>query len=95
MKSTTSLPAADPITYRRIFNIAFPIILSSLAQNVIAIADTIFLGNLGEVELGAAALASIFYQVLVMVVFGFGVGSQILIARRIGQGKSREIGGIF
>lgn len=95
MGPTASLSTTDPITYRRIFGIAFPIILSTLAQNVIAIADTIFLGNLGEVELGAAALGAIFYQVLVMVVFGFGVGSQIIIARRIGQGKPREIGPLF
>lgn len=85
----------EKLTYKRIFGIAFPIILSTLAQNVIALADTIFLGNLGEVELGAAALASIFYQVLVMVVFGFGVGAQILMARRLGQGQAKSIGCIF
>lgn len=85
----------DAITYRRILGIAFPIILSTLAQNVIAIADTIFLGNLGEVELGAAALAAVFYQVLVMVVFGFGVGAQIVMARRVGQGQYTEVGRIF
>ena len=83
------------IGYKRIFGIAFPIILSNLAQNVIAIADTIFLGNLGEVELGAAALASIFYQVMVMVIFGFGVGAQILMSRRLGQGQFKSIGCIF
>lgn len=83
------------IGYKRIFGIAFPIILSNLAQNVIAIADTIFLGNLGEVELGAAALASIFYQVMVMVIFGFGGGAQILMSRRLGQGQYRSIGCIF
>ena len=83
------------IGYKRIFGIAFPIILSNLAQNVIAIADTIFLGNLGEVELGASALASIFYQVMVMVIFGFGGGSQILMSRRLGQGKFKSIGCIF
>lgn len=86
---------SDAITYRRILGIAFPIILSTLAQNVIAIADTIFLGNLGEVELGAAALAAVFYQVLVMVVFGFGVGAQIVMARRVGQGQYTEVGRIF
>lgn len=92
----TSLQSkSDAITYRRILGIAFPIILSTLAQNVIAIADTIFLGNLGEVELGAAALAAVFYQVLVMVVFGFGVGAQIVMARRVGQGQYTEVGRIF
>ncbi|MCM1041176.1 MAG: MATE family efflux transporter [Bacteroides sp.] len=92
---TSAHSPSDSITYRRILGIAFPIILSTLAQNVIAIADTIFLGNLGEVELGAAALAAVFYQVLVMVVFGFGVGAQIVMARRVGQGQHSEVGRIF
>lgn len=91
----TENPSLEKITYKKIFNIAFPIILSTLAQNVIALADTVFLGNLGETQLAAAALAAIFYQVLVMVVFGFGVGSQILIARRLGQGQFKSIGCIF
>lgn len=92
---STTLSTSDAITYKRILGIAFPIILSTLAENVIAIADTVFLGNLGEVELGAAALAAMFYQVLVMVVFGFGVGAQIVMARRVGQGQNTEVGRIF
>ncbi len=83
------------ISYKKIFGIAFPIILGSLAQNLISLADTIFLGNLGEVQLGAAALAVIFYQVIFMVAFGFGVGSQIMMARRLGQGQNHSIGRIF
>lgn len=97
MSSPTSLglPQNSDISYKRIFGIAFPIILSSLAQNLISLADTIFLGNLGEVQLGAAALAVIFYQVVYMTVFGFGVGAQIMMARRLGQGQKHAIGRIF
>ena len=97
MSSSTSLdlPQNSDIGYKRIFGIAFPIILSSLAQNLISLADTIFLGNLGEVQLGAAALAVIFYQVVYMTVFGFGVGAQIMMARRLGQGQKHAIGRIF
>lgn len=97
MNSPTSLglPQNSDISYKRIFGIAFPIILSSLAQNLISLADTIFLGNLGEVQLGAAALAVIFYQVVYMTVFGFGVGAQIMMARRLGQGQKHAIGRIF
>ena len=97
MSSPTSLglPKNSDISYKRIFGIAFPIILSSLAQNLISLADTIFLGNLGEIQLGAAALAVIFYQVVYMTVFGFGVGAQIMMARRLGQGQKHAIGRIF
>ncbi|MEG2665961.1 MAG: MATE family efflux transporter, partial [Bacteroidales bacterium] len=84
-----------PISYRHIFGIAFPIILSSMAQNVIALADTVFLGNIGEAELAAAALASVFYSVLVMLMTGFGIGTQIIIARKLGESQSRSIGRIF
>lgn len=93
--TSLSLPQNSDICYKRIFGIAFPIILSSLAQNLISLADTIFLGNLGEVQLGAAALAVIFYQVVYMTVFGFGVGAQIMMARRLGQGQKHAIGRIF
>ncbi|MEG2177930.1 MAG: hypothetical protein RRY15_03525 [Bacteroidales bacterium] len=39
------------ISYKRIWQIALPIILGSVAQNLITLADTIFLGNVGEVAL--------------------------------------------
>lgn len=83
------------ISYKRIWQIALPIILGSVAQNLITLADTIFLGNVGEVELGAAAIASIFYQTLVMLMFGFGIGTQITIAKRLGEKKGKTIGSVF
>ena len=82
-------------SYKHIWKIAYPIILSLLAQNVINVIDTAFLGRVGEVELGAAAIAGIFYIVLYMVGFGFSTGAQILMARRNGEGKPREIGNIM
>lgn len=69
--------------------------LSLLAQNVINVVDTAFLGRVGEVELGAAAIAIIFYVVLYMLGFGFSIGAQILMARRNGQGNTKEIGNIL
>ncbi|MDR2557159.1 MAG: MATE family efflux transporter [Bacteroidales bacterium] len=85
----------ERITYKRIFAIAFPIILSQLAQSIVAIADTMFLGNVGETELAAAALGTIFYQVFFMFLWGFGVGTQITIARVRGENHEKSIGRIF
>lgn len=82
-------------SYRHIWKIAYPIILSLLAQNVINVIDTAFMGRVGEVELGAAAIAGIFYIVLYMIGFGFSTGAQILMARRNGEGKHREVGNIM
>lgn len=53
------------------------------------------MGRVGEVELGAAAIAGIFYIVLYMIGFGFSTGAQILMARRNGEGKHREVGNIM
>lgn len=80
------------ITYRQIINIAFPIILGSVAQNLINVTDTAFLGRVGEVALGAAAIGGLFYFAIFMLAFGFGLGTQIIVARRDGEGKHAEIG---
>jgi putative MATE family efflux protein len=82
-------------SYKHIWKIAYPIIFSLLAQNVINVIDTAFMGRVGEVELGAAAIAGIFYIVLYMIGFGFSSGAQILMARRNGEGKVREVGKIM
>ncbi|MBU2651546.1 MAG: MATE family efflux transporter [Bacteroidetes bacterium] len=80
------------ITYRRIWQIAYPIILGSVAQNIINVTDTAFLGRVGVVALGAAAIGGLFYIVIFMLGFGFAIGTQIIVARRNGEEKYTEIG---
>lgn len=80
--------------YNRIWNISYPIILSLIAQNAVNVTDTAFLGRVGEVELGASAIAGLFYISLFMLGFGFSIGGQILIARRNGEKNYGEIGRI-
>ncbi|RUT79616.1 MATE family efflux transporter [Ancylomarina longa] len=81
--------------YKNIWKIAYPIILGSVAQNIIALTDTAFLGHLSEIALGAAAIATIFYFAIVMLGWGFGLGTQIVIARRFGEGNHKRIGKTF
>lgn len=57
--------------------------------------DTAFLGRVGEVELGASAIGGLFYFSLFMLGFGFGTGSQILMARRNGEQNYKDVGRIF
>ncbi len=82
-------------TYKSIWRIAHPIIIGLVAQNLMVVIDTAFLGRLGEITLGAAAIGGIFYLCLVMLGTGFSVGVQIVIGRRNGEGKFRNIGRIF
>lgn len=82
-------------TYKQIWLIAYPILISLLMEQMIGMTDTAFLGRVGEVELGASAIAGIFYMVIFMVAFGFSIGTQILIARRNGEKEYKEIGELF
>lgn len=80
---------------KQIWVITYPIIISLLMEHLINITDTIFLGNVGEVELGASAIASVYYMAIYMLGFGFSIGIQILIARRNGEKSYSQIGPIF
>ena len=71
-----------------------PLLYGFLAQNVVVAIDTAFLARVGELELAASAIAGAFYIILFMLGFGFGIGTQILIARRNGEKNHEKIGPI-
>ena len=64
-------------------------------EHMIGLTDTAYLGRVGEVELGASALAGVYYLVIYMLGFGFSVGAQVLMARRNGEGEYERIGEVF
>ena len=80
---------------KQIFQIALPILVSVLMEQIIGMTDAAFLGRVGEVELGASALGGILYIALFMLAVGFATGAQILMGRRNGEGNHAAIGGIF
>lgn len=80
---------------KNLFKITYPIFLTLLAQNLINVTNTAFLGRVGEVELGASAIGGVFYFAIYMIGFGFSQGVQILIGRRNGEKKYSRIGPIF
>lgn len=80
---------------KEIWRVTYPILLGLLVQNIINVTDTAFLGHVGEVALGGAAMGGLLYICVYTVAFGFSVGSQILIARRNGEGNCRDIGPVM
>ncbi len=80
---------------QKIWNISWPIMISLVAQNIVNVTDTAFLGHVGAVELGASAIGGLFYITLFMAAYGFTTGVQILIARRHGEKDYPAIGAIF
>ncbi len=82
-------------TYQKIWSVSFPVMISILTEQLINITDAIFLGRVGETELGASAIASIYYLSIYMLGFGFSVGLQVMIARKHGKKDYENTGKIF
>ncbi|MZZ85569.1 MATE family efflux transporter, partial [Escherichia coli] len=82
-------------TNKQILKITYPVLISLLMEHMIGLTDTAYLGRVGEVELGASALAGVYYLVIYMLGFGFSVGAQVLMARRNGEGEYKRIGEVF
>ncbi|MBL4576818.1 MAG: polysaccharide biosynthesis C-terminal domain-containing protein, partial [Flavobacteriales bacterium] len=79
-------------SYSAIWKMTYPIIIGYMAQNIVYLVDTAFLGRVSEVALGAGGLAGLHYIAVFMLGMGFGTGSQIVIARRYGQEDFQSIG---
>ena len=82
-------------TYKQIWLINFPVMMSLLMEQLINLTDTIFLGHVGEVELGASALAGMYYIAIYMLGFGFSLGLQVMIAHCNGEQRYSETGKTF
>ncbi|MDO4789573.1 MAG: MATE family efflux transporter [Porphyromonas sp.] len=80
---------------KHILRIASPVFISLVAQNIVGITDTAFMGRIGEVAMGASAVAVMAYYCVFTLGFGLGAGTQILVSRRFGEGRRDEIGRVF
>jgi len=97
---TTSYILPKRYSFKTIWRITFPILVALVMEELLGMTDTAFLGRVGEVELGASAIAGVYFTILYMLGFGFSIGVQIIIGRRNGEasenGTSYEaIGRVF
>lgn len=69
--------------------------MSLLMEQLINLTDSIFLGHVSQIDLGASALAAMYYTAIYMLGFGFSLGAQVVIARRNGEGRHKDIGKVF
>src|SRR5688572_5926049 len=83
------------ISNRQILKIALPITLALLVPQVNFVANTVFLGQLGESELGTAGITGVYYLVFALIGNGLNSGLQSLIARRAGENRPEEFGKMF
>lgn len=83
------------LSYREIWRISVPIMLGSAAQNVIALSDAVLLYHKGEVEFAAIGFVGVFYITIAAIGYSFSRGGQIMIARRMGEGRPEQVGHTF
>ncbi|MDZ4839832.1 MAG: MATE family efflux transporter [Bacteroidota bacterium] len=90
-----SLPKYRPFSYAHIYGIALPILLSSVAEQIVNITDTIVVGSINKSNLGAVGLGSLFYYTFVFIAVGLGMGVQIIIGRRNGARQFPVAGNVL
>jgi MATE family multidrug resistance protein len=78
-------------TNRDIIRLAAPISLALIIPQISFLANTAFLGRLGERELGVNGVSGIFYLTLSMIGYGLTNGIQVQLARRAGEGDTKGL----
>ena len=77
----------DKSLFKNLLTLAVPIALQNLIIYSTNLMDTLMLGKVGEVQLSAAAMANQMFFVLMVLGFGIGSGSNVLISQYWGKGN--------
>lgn len=83
------------VTRKQILKLAAPISLSLLMPQISFMANAVFLGQLGQMELVVNGLTSIFYLLLTYIGFGLSNGIMVLLSRRAGENDVQGISHTF
>lgn len=83
------------ITHSQILRIALPITAALIIPNINFLTNNIFLGGLGEKELGNAGTTGVYYLILMVCGNGLNTALQSLISRKGGEGNTGDIHIIF
>lgn len=79
------------ISNRQILSIALPITFALIVPQINFITNTIFLGWLGEKELGNAGITGVYYLIVAVIGNGFNNALQSLISRSAGENNTAGI----
>lgn len=80
------------VSYKQLFRLSVPIMIGSAVQNSIALSDSAFLLYYDQTDFAAIGLVSVFYLIVSAIGYGFSKGSQILVARKLGQTGEKGMG---
>jgi MATE family multidrug resistance protein len=76
---------------RRLFVIAYPVMLSHLGHIAVGVADSMMVGQLGAVPLAAVSLANSVFVLALMFGIGISYGITPLVASADGKGQTKRI----
>jgi putative MATE family efflux protein len=85
---------SSPITRRDLDRLAVPAIISGIAEPVISLVDTAFVGRLGTADLAAVGIASSFFLLVVWVLAQTRSAVLAVVARYYGEGRLEAVGGL-
>ena len=75
-----------------LWRVSYPVMVTSLAQLMLTIVDSALLGRYSTEALASIALAAPIYLVATVVVRGWAIAIQVLVARRHGSGQDEQVG---
>ena len=83
-----------PITYKQHLidgiKLTYPMILGEVFQNTLPMMDVAFVGQLGKDELGAAALATVWFNMIAGVMTGFMTAIDTLLSNSFGANNHEQ-----
>ena len=75
---------------RQVITISVPIIGAMISQNILNLVDAAMVGHLGSAAMAAVGISSFLNFMTVAVFMGLATGVQVIVARRVGQGRATE-----
>jgi putative MATE family efflux protein len=88
------LSPRSPITRKDIDRLAVPAIISGIAEPVISLVDTAFVGRLGTADLAAVGIASSFFLLVAWVLAQTRSAVLSVVARYYGEGRIADVAGL-
>ncbi|MCK4393111.1 hypothetical protein KAX17_09420 [Candidatus Bipolaricaulota bacterium] len=85
----------NPELSRKVWKLAYPIILANLSLTLLNVVDTAMLGRLSPAALAAAGIGGVVYLTVVATLGALSLGTQALTARRHGEKEMAQCGQVL
>jgi MATE family multidrug resistance protein len=83
------------LRYKTILGVALPMMVSGFIQSIVMITDSAFISRFSTEAFVAVGNSGLLYVTMFMCLIGMADGTQIIIARRIGEERPEAIGRVF